>query len=573
MKKGPSSPTKQNRYSYLLCAALLLSILGSQVTPAQATPGVVTTQTTITNGQQDPAPIIDGSDFASDLDKFDLTVDVGDTGLEYDSVAFVSTSKIRVNLHGTAKTGSIIITVNTSAYAAAGTTTSNVLTLSVPVPMVNQYINLAAFLPMIVGETDQTIKATSSSGLQVTISSNTPSVCTIDFAKIHAVSAGTCSIKAQQTGDTIYNAAPTLTRTLTVTAKNTPAPQVTPRPEVATELGSMNYDPQNPAGGYKSILVTNSQFAHAIILKLQLPPEATPSTTVFLVSASSTAKENAAGYFTARILGITSDGTVVKKLDKPIEINIPQGAVDALLYWSFDGKHWYQLSILTSKALPANLHTGYFIGEDTRISILTDYLMLFGLRKPQLPLTVLSPVTKLNLQTTAALKTAGGSGEGAVEYATSTEDICSLTPQGVVKALSVGSCLITATKAASANLADTKSIVFSLPITAQAATSGKTTPPLTTGQFATGLLTHALTFLTENGLKTLEVSLCSIYANEQAKLYLGSKTKKGSWKWSQISTTLLDENGVGNFTLKTTLPTNGRVRILVNGVIQMESDL
>jgi hypothetical protein len=66
----------------------------------------------------------------------------------------------------------------------------------------------------------------------------------------------------------------------------------------------------------------------------------------------------------------------------------------------------------------------------------------------------------IQLVATTTMTTTGGTGDGAVSYLTTTPLICSVTGAGVVTALTVGSCLITATKAASGNLfAATSSVI------------------------------------------------------------------------------------------------------------------
>jgi hypothetical protein len=67
----------------------------------------------------------------------------------------------------------------------------------------------------------------------------------------------------------------------------------------------------------------------------------------------------------------------------------------------------------------------------------------------QTALTVVPAVTTVQLTKTTSLSTTGGSGTGALTYATSTPTICSVTSTGVVTAIAAGNCLVTATKAAS----------------------------------------------------------------------------------------------------------------------------
>ncbi|MBO2643414.1 fibronectin type III domain-containing protein [Shewanella algae] len=67
--------------------------------------------------------------------------------------------------------------------------------------------------------TTPTLTATASSGLAPVFSSNSTGVCTITTTgTLNFISAGSCSINADQAGDSSYNAAPTVTQSFTVNA-------------------------------------------------------------------------------------------------------------------------------------------------------------------------------------------------------------------------------------------------------------------------------------------------------------------------------------------------------------------
>jgi hypothetical protein len=530
----------------------------------------ISTETTITNGQRDPSPVIESIDFALDLDKFDFTVDMGKTNLEFDSVAFVNSTRVRFNFHGIASEGTITISADASAFSPNGGHTSNSIEIAVAAPLILQTISFANILPMKVGDKDQSINVSASSSLKVVVESNTPSVCTIDFSKIHAVAAGTCSIRATQTGNSHYAAATSVTKTMAVSANPTAVVAEVKPAKVATKLGSALFDPEQANDTYAEVLVAGSNTGNenSYLVKLLIPPDALSTKAVFLVSSLSSDEDNAAGYFVARITAVTSNGSAIRRFENAIEINIPAGAKDSFPYWSLDEISWYRLQKLDSEALPSNQHAGYFVEADGRIAIFTDYLMYFGLRKVQTALSIISPVTKLALGATAALKSSGGSGTGALGYKSSTESICSITEAGVVTALSEGQCLVTAAKKASGAFADARSNRVAISVT------GVATPtvavPLTLN---TGFLTHSLTSMRLNNSRTLDIGLCSIYANETAELFLGTKSKNGSWSWKKISSVLLDENGAGEFKTSQLFGAGQMVRVMVDGVIQLESDV
>ena len=70
-----------------------------------------------------------------------------------------------------------------------------------------QHINFPAIAEQVVGS-QVSLNATSSSGLPVSYSSLTPSVCTVTGSVVSLVSAGTCTIEASQSGNAEYAPAP-----------------------------------------------------------------------------------------------------------------------------------------------------------------------------------------------------------------------------------------------------------------------------------------------------------------------------------------------------------------------------
>jgi uncharacterized repeat protein (TIGR01451 family) len=60
-----------------------------------------------------------------------------------------------------------------------------------------------------------TLTATASSGLTVSYTSTTPGICSVTGSSVTLLAAGTCTIKADQAGDSSYAAASTVTRSLT----------------------------------------------------------------------------------------------------------------------------------------------------------------------------------------------------------------------------------------------------------------------------------------------------------------------------------------------------------------------
>ncbi|HEY2970617.1 MAG TPA: FG-GAP-like repeat-containing protein, partial [Casimicrobiaceae bacterium] len=84
----------------------------------------------------------------------------------------------------------------------------------------NQTITFAALASKTFGATPFTVSATASSGLAVSFSSLTASVCTMSGATVTLVAAGTCTIQAAQGGNGNYNAATNVSQSFTVGVAN-----------------------------------------------------------------------------------------------------------------------------------------------------------------------------------------------------------------------------------------------------------------------------------------------------------------------------------------------------------------
>jgi hypothetical protein len=113
--------------------------------------------------------------------------------------------------------GTCIIAANQSGnalYAPAPQVTQSLLVIFDP----NQSISFGAAPPLSLFGT-ATIKATASSGLPVSYSSVTPTVCTVDGGTglVTDLTAGACTVAADQAGDANFKPAPQVTQTLTVT--------------------------------------------------------------------------------------------------------------------------------------------------------------------------------------------------------------------------------------------------------------------------------------------------------------------------------------------------------------------
>jgi hypothetical protein len=84
----------------------------------------------------------------------------------------------------------------------------------------NQTITFAALSAKRFDQGPLTLSATASSGLTVALTSTTTSVCTVSGTTVTFVTVGTCTINANQAGDTNWNAATQVARSFTISKGN-----------------------------------------------------------------------------------------------------------------------------------------------------------------------------------------------------------------------------------------------------------------------------------------------------------------------------------------------------------------
>ena len=152
---------------------------------------------------------------------------------------FAFTTPATAPAAGTAAQGVTFTPTDTANY---NTTTG---TANVTVGKANQTIGAITFTPTSLAVSGTTTaSATATSSLTVSFSSDTPSICTVSGNVVTGVSAGTCTIRAAQAGDSNFNAAPGVTQPLTVTGASSSTVTVT---LAGTGDGTVNSTPSGIA--------------------------------------------------------------------------------------------------------------------------------------------------------------------------------------------------------------------------------------------------------------------------------------------------------------------------------------
>ena len=92
-----------------------------------------------------------------------------------------------------------------------------------------QTISLTTPSPMTVGDADQTLTFSTTSGLTVALTTNDAGICTIVSQKLHAVGAGTCVVYANQAGHPMWLAGAQITSgNVTISASSDPCTGANP---------------------------------------------------------------------------------------------------------------------------------------------------------------------------------------------------------------------------------------------------------------------------------------------------------------------------------------------------------
>lgn len=122
--------------------------------------------------------------------------------------------------------GSATVPTNAATYAITAdftpTDTTNYTSLTAAsagnfvISKADQTITFGTLSDKSLGDADFNLSVTASSGLTVSFTSQTTSVCTVSGVTVHLVTTGTCTIRASQAGNSNYNVAPNVDRSFTV---------------------------------------------------------------------------------------------------------------------------------------------------------------------------------------------------------------------------------------------------------------------------------------------------------------------------------------------------------------------
>ncbi len=227
----------ERRWRFLAGSMSLLTILALSAPVA-----VLASISSYSIGAQTPSPVTAGNDSTYSISvvagqsnhRVSVTAVAGlPAGATFEATCGLGSSNagqrvpITLTIHTNASTtpaGTSTITPTVHMYQSTSTcsgtlndsSTAHTAQLVVVAATMDQTITFGSLADKTYGDADFDVSATASSGLPVSFSSNTTSVCTVAGSTVSIVAAGDCTIQADQAGNSTYNPAPSVTQTFTV---------------------------------------------------------------------------------------------------------------------------------------------------------------------------------------------------------------------------------------------------------------------------------------------------------------------------------------------------------------------
>ncbi len=318
----------------------------------------------------------------------------------------------------------------------------------------NQAISFGGLAGKWVADPDFTVTATASSGLAVTFSTGTSSVCTVTSAGIvHLVATGTCTIDANQAGNANWNAASQVAQSFSVTKANTTTTVACPA-DPFTYTGA----PQTPCtasatgpGGLNQVLgvsYLNNTNAGTATASAGFAGDAnynssSDSETFTIDKAASTTTVTCPAsvtYTGAPQTPCSAVATGPGGLNQVLAVgytdNVNAGTATAVAAFAGDANH----------DASNDSKTFTIDGAD------------------QATLSITGPASRTFGDAPFAPTTSGGDGSGATTFTSSTPSVCTAFGSATVTIVAAGTCTVTATRAASGNYNEATSAPFDITI-------------------------------------------------------------------------------------------------------------
>jgi hypothetical protein len=261
---------------------------------------------------------------------------------------------------------------------------------------------------------------------------------------------------------TAQDGATTTTYVVTLTRLEPPPPPVKVLP-IATSTAPVSeiVAPETANTITAQILGTTTKQLVTVIV----PKDSVSERTTFNVYSYGPATMIDSGFVAVRVEAIkVADENSTRIFTKVLQIRFSTSSQEVSPAWSLDGQTWSLIPKLLNPLLPDGQSDGYFVNPDGSNSIFTRHLTIFGQLRTQAPLTLNAAQTDLTVHNVINLLVEGGSGAGGMKFISQEPSTCTVTAEGMVVALSPGTCVVSATKLAARSYLDASSMPLSISI-------------------------------------------------------------------------------------------------------------
>jgi len=375
--------------------------------------------------------------------------------------------------------------VITATQSGNGTYASSTSTQTLVVGKANQTITFGAITSKVVGDPNFTLTATASSALAVTYTSSNLAVATVTSAGVVTiVGAGSTVITASQSGNTNYNAAAAVTQTLVVTTPSKLNQTITFGAITSKVVGDPNFTLTATASSGLAVTYTSSNPAVATVTSAGVVTIVGAGSTIITASQAGNATYNAAPSAT-QTLTVTSPSKLNQTItfgalsaktvgDASFTLTATASSGLAVTYTSSNPA----VATVTSAGVVTIVGSGTTIitasqaGNATYNAAANVGQNLVVSNPSKLNQTItFGTLPSKNVGDASFTLTATASSGLAVTYTSSNPSVATVTSAGVVTIVGAGTAVITANQAGNATYNAAESVLQSLTVNGQTATS------------------------------------------------------------------------------------------------------